>query len=62
MWQVSNEMDIRIFRGPMTVEQAARFLKAGSLGIKEGNPEMKTANGSSRHSFPKVIEYLITPA
>jgi len=55
-------MDIRIFRGPMTVEQAARFLKAGSLGIKEGNPEMKTANGSSRHSFPKVIEYLITPA
>ena len=43
MWQVSNEMDIRIFRGPMTVEQAARFLKAGSLGIKEGNPETKTS-------------------
>lgn len=42
LWQISNEMDIRIFRGPMTMEQAARFLKAG-LGIKEGNPEAKTS-------------------
>jgi hypothetical protein len=43
LWQVSNEMDIRIFRGPMTVEQAARFLKEGSLGVKEGDPEAETS-------------------
>ena len=36
-------MDIEIFRGPMTVEQAARFLKAGTQGIKDGNPSAKTS-------------------
>jgi hypothetical protein len=43
LWQVSNEMDIRIFRGPMAIKQAARFLKEGSLGVKEGNPEAETS-------------------
>jgi hypothetical protein len=43
LWQVSNEMDISIFRGSMTVEQAARFMKEGSLGVKEGNPEAETS-------------------
>ena len=43
IWQVSNEMDIKIFRGSMTVEQAARFLKAGTQGIKQGNPEARTS-------------------
>ncbi len=43
LWQVSNEMDISIFRGSMTVEQAGRFMKEGSLGVKEGNPEAETS-------------------
>jgi len=60
IWQIANEMDIDVFRGPMTVEQAARFLKAGSIGIKEGNPEAKTSinpagmNADSRYLF-KVL-------
>ncbi|MEM2129249.1 MAG: hypothetical protein QXZ70_01485 [Candidatus Bathyarchaeia archaeon] len=43
LWQISNEMDIRIFRGSMTVEQAGRFLTEGSNGVKEGNPEAETS-------------------
>jgi hypothetical protein len=39
MWQVSNEMDIDVFRGPLTREQAARFMLAGARGIRKGNPE-----------------------
>jgi hypothetical protein len=42
LWQVSNEMDIVEFRGPMSVQQAARFLQAGARGIKKGNRESKT--------------------
>ena len=38
LWQVSNEMDIPEFRGPMTPDQAVRFLMAGGNGIRKGNP------------------------
>jgi hypothetical protein len=41
LWQVSNEMDIRTFRGPLSIEQAARFLTAGARGVKRGNPACK---------------------
>ena len=41
LWQVSNEMDIDVFRGPLSIEQAERFLTAGGLGLKQGNPEAK---------------------
>ena len=42
MWQVSNEMDVPIFRGPLTIQQAERFMTAGGRGVKKGNPEAKT--------------------
>jgi hypothetical protein len=41
IWQVSNEMDIDIFRGPLSTEQVERFLMAGARGLKKGNPEVK---------------------
>jgi hypothetical protein len=41
IWQVSNEMDIDVFRGPLSIEQAARFLTAGGRGVKTGNRESK---------------------
>lgn len=41
MWQVSNEMDIDVFRGPLSLEQAARYLAAGGRGVKKGNPSSK---------------------
>ncbi len=41
MWQVSNEMDIPDFRGPLSVEQAERFMTAGARGLKAGNPDAK---------------------
>jgi hypothetical protein len=41
MWQVSNEMDIDVFRGPLSIEQAERFLTAGARGLKQGNAEAK---------------------
>ncbi|MGO8792816.1 MAG: hypothetical protein ACLQVL_36255 [Terriglobia bacterium] len=42
MWQVSNEMDIDVFHGPLSIEQAERFLTAGARGLKAGNPDAKT--------------------
>jgi hypothetical protein len=41
IWQVSNEMDLGEFRGPLSIEQAARFLTAGARGLKRGNPKAK---------------------
>lgn len=38
LWQIDNEMDIDVFRGPMSAEQAARLMAAGARGIKRGNP------------------------
>jgi hypothetical protein len=40
-WQIANEPDIDIFRGPLSVEQMDRFLLAGGRGIKRGNAEAK---------------------
>jgi len=42
MWQVSNEMDIDVFRGPLSLEQAERFMIAGARGLKKANPDVKT--------------------
>jgi len=39
LWQVSNEMDIREFRGVMTVEQAGRYLLSSAKGLRDGNPD-----------------------
>lgn len=38
LWQVANEPDISIFRGPLSAEQMLRFLREAARGIKEGNP------------------------
>ena len=43
IFQVSNEMDIEPFRGPLSKEQAARYLRAAATGLKEGNPKAKTS-------------------
>ena len=49
LWQVSNEMDIDVFRGPLKPEHAARFLLAGGRGVKRGNPQAKAGiNPASR--------------
>lgn len=37
-WQISNEPDIDIFRGPLNDEQIIRFLLASARGVKKGNP------------------------
>lgn len=39
LWQVSNEMDIKEFRGRMTAEQAGRYLVASAKGLRAGNPD-----------------------
>ena len=36
-WQVANEVDIWIFREPLTLEQSAEFLVAGLRGLKEAD-------------------------
>jgi hypothetical protein len=41
LWQVSNEMDIEDFKGPLSTEQVERFLVAGGRGLKKGNPQAK---------------------
>lgn len=40
-WQVANEVDIWIFRGTLTLEQSAEFLKAGLRGLKDAGKELK---------------------
>jgi hypothetical protein len=40
-WQIANEPDIDIFRGPLSVEQMDRFLLAGGRGIRRGNPDAR---------------------
>ena len=37
-WQIANEPDIDIFRGPLSLEQSARWLMTAARGIKAGNP------------------------
>ena len=41
MFQVSNEMDIDVFRGTMTLEQAGHFMLAGARGLRRGNPDAR---------------------
>jgi hypothetical protein len=40
-WQIANEVDIEIFRGKLTLEQAAEFLKAGLRGMKDADRNLK---------------------
>lgn len=40
-WQAANEVDIWIFRGSLTIDQAAEFLKAGLRGLKEADKNLK---------------------
>jgi hypothetical protein len=37
-WQIGNELDTATFRGPYSLEQAARFAFAGAAGIKRAKP------------------------
>lgn len=55
IWQVSNEMDISVFRGPLSIEQAERFLNAGARGLKAGNPEVRTVTSIARLDNGKRI-------
>jgi hypothetical protein len=41
MWQVGNEMDIKPFIGPLSLQQVERFLLAGARGLKAVNPQLK---------------------
>jgi hypothetical protein len=43
LWQIDNEMDIDVFKGPLSIEQSARLLISGARGIKKGNPAAKTS-------------------
>lgn len=40
-WQVSNELDIWIFREQLTLAQCGEFLKQGIRGVKEAAPDAK---------------------
>lgn len=40
-WQVANELDLPIFRGSMTVEQAADLLEAGISGLQQVSSDFK---------------------
>ncbi|MGE5557267.1 MAG: hypothetical protein ACM3WV_01505 [Bacillota bacterium] len=42
IWQVANEPDIDIFRGPLSDSQMAQFLKCVARGVKKGNPQAQT--------------------
>ena len=36
-WQISNELNLELFRHPLTEEQAIAFAKYGGAGIRQGN-------------------------
>lgn len=38
-WQVANEMNLDMFRQPLSEDQAVAFLRAGATGLKEGQPD-----------------------
>jgi hypothetical protein len=50
LWQISNEMDIVEFRGPLTMEQAARFLVAGARGVKKVHPAAKADTNPANYN------------
>lgn len=37
-WVISNEMNLEMFRKPLTMDEALQYLKSCGEGIKEGNP------------------------
>lgn len=41
LWQIANEPDIDIFRGPLSDEQIVRFLLTAARGVKKGNPDAR---------------------
>jgi hypothetical protein len=57
LWQVSNEMDVTVFRGPMNIEQAARYCEAGAKGIKKGNKNAKTSMNPAGVTSDSVYLY-----
>jgi hypothetical protein len=40
MWQISNELDIPIFAGPLNPRQAGDLILAGARGLKLGDPSL----------------------
>ncbi len=38
LWQIANELDIELFAGPLSVEQAASLVEAAARGLKAGRP------------------------
>ncbi|MBS7656924.1 glycosyl hydrolase 53 family protein [Candidatus Bathyarchaeota archaeon] len=40
-WKIANEMNLEMFRKPLTIDEAIRFLKVCGRGIKKGNPSAK---------------------
>jgi hypothetical protein len=40
-WQIANEPDIDIFRGPLSDELMVRFLKTSAAGVKKANPSAR---------------------
>jgi hypothetical protein len=38
MWQIANELDIRMFAGPLNPRQACEFIEHGARGLKAADP------------------------
>lgn len=55
LWQVSNEMDIRGFRGKMTIEQAGRYLIASARGLRDGNPDAMLGINPAEYEIPEAV-------
>ena len=51
-WQVSNELDIWIFREKLSLKQCGEFLKEGIRGVKEAAPDAKA--GINVTLFPSL--------
>ena len=59
-YQISNEMDITRFRGEMSMEQAARYLRACARGVKRGNPGARVGINTSCLTNPESIYFYQT--
>lgn len=57
LWQVSNEMDVTVFRGPMNIGQAARYCEAGAKGLKRGNGNARTSMNPAGVTTDSVYLY-----
>jgi hypothetical protein len=41
IWQIANELNLVVFRMPLTVEEAIEFARRGAKGLRKGNPSAK---------------------